>query len=167
MQAISLFLSRICRGRCCVFFSLCSLLTAFYLSSAFPSYGDTLPRELLTIHSAEGPRVFSVEIAADEAARTQGLMFRRSLPVADGMLFLYARPERVFFWMKNTAIPLDIAFIDKDGRIIRIAADTIPFTEATIASGFPVRAVLEINAGTAARLGIQAGDLVESASLGH
>ena len=71
------------------------------------------------------------------------------------------RSEPVTMWMKNTYLPLDMLFIRKDGTVSRIAADTEPLSTAIIASGGPVSAVLELNAGTAAKLGIQAGDRVE------
>ena len=63
-------------------------------------------------------------------------------------------------WMKNTLIPLDMLFIESDGRIAKIVERTVPLSLASIASERPVRAVLELNAGTAARLGIQPGDRV-------
>lgn len=92
--------------------------------------------------------------------RTRGLMHRRELAADRGMLFLFPRSERQAMWMKNTYVSLDMLFIDSTGRIIDIAANTRPLSERTIVSSGKARAVLELLAGTAARLGITVGDLV-------
>ena len=84
-------------------------------------------------------------------------MFRESMPADHGMLFDFKTDQPVAFWMKNTPLPLDMLFIDGKGTVVRIAADTVPFSEAPVSSGQPIRAVLEVNAGTAARLGIAPG----------
>jgi uncharacterized membrane protein (UPF0127 family) len=89
-------------------------------------------------------------------------MFRDSMPADHGMLFDFQEPQPVAFWMKNTKIPLDMIFAATDGTILAIAADTKPFDETPIGPGVPVRAVLEVNAGTAARLGIAPGDRLVS-----
>jgi uncharacterized protein len=104
---------------------------------------------------------FQVEVARNDADRAQGLMFRRSMPADRGMLFDFGRVAPVAMWMQNTYLSLDMLFIRPDGTIARIAADTEPLSTRTIPSGEPVLAVLELNAGTAARLGIRAGDRVE------
>jgi uncharacterized membrane protein (UPF0127 family) len=104
---------------------------------------------------------FQVEVARNDADRAQGLMFRRSMPADRGMLFDFGRVEPVSMWMQNTYLPLDMLFIRPDGTIARIAANTEPLSTRTISSGEPVLAVLELNAGTAAKLGIKAGDRVE------
>ncbi len=89
-------------------------------------------------------------------------MYRKSLPEGRGMLFDFHRDQQVAFWMKNTYIPLDMIFIRGDGTIAHIAEDTVPLSEALVPSGAPVRAVLEVIAGTARKLGIKAGDKVAS-----
>jgi uncharacterized membrane protein (UPF0127 family) len=104
---------------------------------------------------------FQVEVARNDADRAQGLMFRRSMPADRGMLFDFGRIAPVAMWMQNTYLSLDMLFIRPDGTIARIAANTEPLSTRTIPSGEPVLAVLELNAGTAARLGIRAGDRVE------
>ncbi len=76
------------------------------------------------------------------------------------MLFDFQRAVPVAMWMKNTFIPLDMLFIAADGRIVNIARRTVPQSLETIPSAAPVRWVLELNAGAAARLGIRAGDRV-------
>lgn len=115
----------------------------------------------LTIVTDAARHDFVVELAATPEERSRGLMFRRSMPAEQGMLFDFGRVQPVSMWMRNTYIPLDMLFIAEDGEIVRIAADTEPLSERTIPSGQPVLSVLELNAGTARRLGIEAGDRVE------
>jgi uncharacterized protein len=117
--------------------------------------------EPLTIRSRNGAHRFEVEVMRDDAGRSRGLMFRRRMAPDRGMLFDFERDEPVTMWMKNTYLPLDMLFIRPDGTVARIAADTEPLSTAIIPSGGPVLAVLELNAGTAARLGMQVGDRVE------
>ena len=114
----------------------------------------------LEIVSKSGVHVFSVEIADTPAEREKGLMFRKSLPDGQGMLFDFDRDQEVAMWMKNTFIPLDMIFIRGDGRIGNIAENTEPQSTRIIPSDGPVRAVLEVAGGSAARLGIAAGDKV-------
>ncbi|HZS85034.1 MAG TPA: DUF192 domain-containing protein [Stellaceae bacterium] len=115
----------------------------------------------LTIETAGGKRHFTVEVARTPEQMAQGLMFRRSLPPDAGMLFEYARPQIASFWMKNTLIPLDMLFIAADGRITGIHARAVPMSLEPITSDTPVLAVLELNGGTAERLGIKPGDRVD------
>ena len=85
---------------------------------------------------------------------------RTELAENAGMLFDFEETQPVSMWMKNTLIPLDIAFIDKDGVIRRIAAETTPRSLESISSGAPVIAVLEVNGGVFERLGVEEGDRV-------
>jgi hypothetical protein len=87
-------------------------------------------------------------------------MFVRELPANQGMLFLFERPEFAAFWMKNTYLALDLVFIAPDGLVVNVARDAEPFSESPIESVAPVTAVLEVLAGTAARIGLAAGDQV-------
>lgn len=105
--------------------------------------------------------MLQVEVADTPAAREIGLMFRSSLETNSGMLFVFEKPQEIRMWMKNTYIPLDMIFIGLDGRISRIEHDTEPFSLQEISSGSLTRWVLEVNAGTARRLGLKPGDLVE------
>jgi uncharacterized membrane protein (UPF0127 family) len=114
--------------------------------------------EPLEIQTASGTHRFSVEVMRDDAQRARGLMFRRYLPADRGMLFDFKREEPISMWMKNTFISLDMIFADRTGRIVSIAQDTEPLSERIIPSGEPAYAVLEVNAGTARRLGIKPGD---------
>jgi uncharacterized membrane protein (UPF0127 family) len=123
--------------------------------------------ESLEIVTASGVVPFSVEVMRSDEELQKGLMFRKELPEGRGMLFDF-RPERpVSMWMKNTLIPLDMIFIQGDGRIIRIAENTEVESEKIIPSGGPVRGVLEVIAGTAKKLGIKPGDRVAHPLFGH
>ncbi|WP_201864526.1 DUF192 domain-containing protein [Microvirga soli] len=118
--------------------------------------------ETLSIASQSGQKQsFRVEVARNDADRAQGLMYRRTMPADQGMLFDFGRVEAVSMWMQNTYLSLDMLFIRPDGTIARIAANTEPLSTRTIPSGEPVLAVLELNAGMTAKLGIKPGDRVE------
>ncbi|MEM8792246.1 MAG: DUF192 domain-containing protein [Pseudomonadota bacterium] len=103
------------------------------------------------------PAAFTVELALTPEEQSQGLMFRPQLPRESGMLFVMEPPRPARFWMRNTMISLDLIFIDRDGRVESIAADAIPYSERTMSSHDDVRAVLEINGGLSAELGIVPG----------
>jgi uncharacterized membrane protein (UPF0127 family) len=104
-----------------------------------------------------GQARFTVEVADDPAERSQGLMFRESLPRSQGMLFLYERPQRAVFWMKNTLIPLDMIFLDATGTVTHIHENAVPLDETGIDGGAGVTAVLEINGGLARQFGLAVG----------
>ena len=118
--------------------------------------------ETLEIDTASGAHVFQVEIAKDEASREHGLMNRRFMPRDRGMLFEFDKPGPVAFWMKDTYIPLDMIFIGANGVVTRIAAKAEPLSEAIIPSGPPCAAVLELNGGLAAEIGVHVGDRVKA-----
>jgi len=110
---------------------------------------------------------FDVELALNDAERARGLMFRDKLGPYDGMLFDFYQEAPVSFWMKNTLIPLDMVFIAGDGTIRHIHANAVPHSTDTVPSEFPVRAVLEINGGSAKLLGIKPGDKVKHPIFGN
>ena len=122
---------------------------------------EPFERGALTIETAAGGRHdFRIELAVSPAQQAQGLMYRRALAADAGMLFLYRRARQVSMWMKNTLIPLDMLFLARDGRIVQIVERTVPGSLKTIASDGVVAGVLEVNGGTADRLGIAVGDRV-------
>ncbi len=104
-----------------------------------------------------GQARFSVEIADTPETQARGLMFRESLPRGAGMLFVYDRPQRVAFWMRNTLISLDMIFVDETGTVTRVHHEAVPLDETPIDGGPGVVAVLEINGGLARRFGIAPG----------
>jgi uncharacterized membrane protein (UPF0127 family) len=121
----------------------------------------------LEIITRTGVHPFAVELATNDTERARGLMFRKELPEGQGMLFDFEREQPVSFWMHNTYIPLDMIFIRSDGRILSIAENTEPLSDKLVPSGGPVRAVLEVIAGTAGKLGIAPGDRVAGAFFGR
>jgi uncharacterized protein len=104
---------------------------------------------------------FDIEMATTEPQRERGLMYRKQLGAYEGMLFDFFQEQPVSFWMKNTLIPLDMVFIAADGTVRHVHTNATPMSTDTIPSGAPVRAVLEINGGTARLLGIKPGDKVK------
>ena len=103
---------------------------------------------------------FKVELADDPVERAVGLMNRESLPRLSGMLFVYMRPQTLTFWMRNTLIPLDMIFVDPDGRIAHIHENAVPLDETPISGGPGRIAVLEINGGLARKFGLEVGDVL-------
>ena len=120
----------------------------------------------IEIISKTGVHAFGVELANNDDERSRGLMFRKELPEGRGMLFDFQQDRPVEFWMHNTFISLDMIFITGDGRILRIAEKTEPFSDRLIPSGGPVRAVLEVIAGTARKDGLAPGDRVTGSIFG-
>lgn len=116
------------------------------------------------LRGAWGAAKFNIEIADTPESRAEGLMFRESLPAGSGMLFVYEKPRHATFWMKNTSIPLDMIFFDSQGRVTSIHRDAIPHDTSLIDGGEDVAAALEVNAGMAARLGIDVGSQVRHPS---
>lgn len=138
-----------------------ALVLALHTMTLASGVSGELPVEQVEIVTAAGHRhAFSAHIAATPEARRRGLMYVTRLEPDEGMLFDFESPRPVGMWMKNTPLSLDMLFIAADGRIARIAARTRPFSTELISSGVEVRAVLEINGGRAAALGITAGDQV-------
>jgi uncharacterized membrane protein (UPF0127 family) len=97
---------------------------------------------------------FDIYVAITESQRSRGLMFVRELPATTGMLFVYGGDRVASMWMKNTYIPLDMIFIRYDGTVSSVIANTEPQSLKSQAAIEPVAFVLELNAGTTARLGI-------------
>ena len=121
---------------------------------------QVLPTETVTLQTSKGPVSFNTMIAADDAARQKGLMFRRKMADHQAMIFDFPEATPVSFWMHNTALGLDIIFIGADGKITNIAANAKPYDDSPLPSAGPARAVLEIKAGLAKRFGIKVGDRV-------
>ena len=135
----------------------CRILFLICLLASAPA---SLAEELATIQlSVKGYRVVA-EVAATPETRTTGLMHRFSLKPGHGMLFVFSTPQPLAFWMKNTFIPLSIAFISRDGDILNIE-DMSPQTESTHPSRGLAQYALEMKKGWFAERGIGAGDRVE------
>ena len=115
------------------------------------------PTVTLRLHE----HAFSAEVAADDLSRAQGLMNRTHLAAGSGMLFVFRHSDQRWFWMKNTLIPLDILFFDSSRKLVSMQTDVPPCRQdpcPTYPSEEPARYVLELAAGTAARIGARIGD---------
>ena len=122
-----------------------------------PAEAQALPESPLVISSGDQAHRFTVELADDDAERSTGLMHRAQMNDDHGMLFDFHTPRRVAFWMRNTFIPLDMIFIKSDGEIVSIFENVPPLNDNTVGPERPVRAVLELNAGEAAKRGLKVG----------
>jgi uncharacterized membrane protein (UPF0127 family) len=127
----------------------------------------TFPRSSLVVVSGGRELKFDVDLALNDTQRSHGLMFREKLGPYEGMLFDFHQEAPVSFWMKNTLIPLDMVFIAADGTVRHVHANAVPLSTDSIPSQFPVRAVLEINGGSARLLGIKPGDKVKHSIFGN
>lgn len=129
---------------------------------AAPSTHPESGLEVIPVKVTSGDETFTFMSELADSAETQrrGMMFRTEMGENEGMIFPYERPDNRGFWMRNTVLPLDIIFIGPDNRILNIA-EGIPYNETSVLSDGPAIAVLELNRGRAAELGIEPGDLVE------
>ena len=121
---------------------------------------EQLKVEIVKVKSAKGEYYFNTEIAKTDREREKGLMYRQSLARDAAMLFLWDTDRPIQMWMKNTNIPLDMVFIRSDGKIANIAHKTIPHSRRLLSSKGQVRAVLELSAGTAEKIGLAEGNRV-------
>jgi len=137
----------------------CVLLLATPASSDdLPKLDEAFDKGVLVIETAsDGCFKFDVYLALTRSQQQRGLMFVRHLPPWTGMLFLYDRASVRSMWMKNTYISLDIVFARGDGVVSSVAANTEPLSLKTISALEPINYVLELNAGTAEKLGIEVG----------
>ncbi|HET8918091.1 MAG TPA: DUF192 domain-containing protein [Xanthobacteraceae bacterium] len=142
-----------------------TLVACWALLAALPA-ARAAGQETIEIVTRTGVHAFSVELATNTAERAVGLMYRKELPEGRGMLFDFHEDQPVQFWMHNTYISLDMIFIAGDGRVARVAENAKPMSDELIPSGRPVRAVLEVIAGTARKFGIAAGDRVTGSIFG-
>ena len=125
---------------------------ALLMLAAAPALGQPLP----SVQLSAGMHLIRAEVAADFATRARGLMHRESLAANAGMLFEFDEPAIQCMWMKNTLIPLSVAFLDERGAIINIA-DMEPHSERTHCAARPARYALEMNRGWFAARGIKPG----------
>ncbi|WP_304224683.1 DUF192 domain-containing protein [Gracilinema caldarium] len=142
--------------RTVMFVSLIALISSCGAGAAQPK----LPVRTLTLVSQDGKRIpVQAEVADTDQSRTQGLMYRKKVPEGTGMLFVFDHDQVLTFWMKNTLVPLSIAYISSEGKIIDIL-DMESQSLKPIVSSRSVRYALEVPQGYFARVGIREGDLV-------
>ena len=153
----------LCRVRAQQWIVVAVLVTFGAVANSSVQAASVQPLEIVT---KNGVQVFSVEMATTEQEKETGLMYRKELADGKGMLFDFSPEQQVSMWMKNTYISLDMIFIRGDGQIVRIEESAKPESDRLIPSGAPVRAVLEVIAGTARQLGIKPGDRVVGSIFG-
>jgi uncharacterized membrane protein (UPF0127 family) len=142
------------------FTPLCSIAYLFICFCFVSCNAKTLlVRELPIEREGQPVAVIKAEIAVTDEERASGLMNRKELPDGNGMLFVYDRDQVMSFWMKNTYIPLSIAFITSDGRIIEIK-DMYPHDETSVISSRSVRYALEVPQSWFSRVGVMLGDII-------
>jgi uncharacterized protein len=147
---------------------LLSFTQIIHGADANPDLDRMFPKSELQIATPDARlHRFQIWVAEDEARRERGLMFVKHMPQDAGMLFAYPSPRAVSMWMKNTVLPLDMLFVNGTGKVEKVVENTEPFSLQTIDSGTPVVAVIELNAGTCARLHIAAGARVIHALFGN
>jgi len=140
------------------------LLVTFLFTVVSCSGLEKFEKKKITIESAAGKVTITVEIAKTRAQQQQGLMFRKELKDGDGMLFIHERDEPLSFWMKDTLIPLSLAYIASDGRIVEIY-DMEPGNLNSVRSSRSVRYALEVPQGWFSRAGIKPGDKLDLTGL--
>jgi uncharacterized membrane protein (UPF0127 family) len=127
--------------------------------------GDPEQTDVLIVHTSSGEQSFAIQVAATPEARAQGLMGRENLEPYDGMAFTWSEPVQTSFWMKDTLIPLSVAFWDKNWRVVAMfdmdpcTADPCP----TYDPGVEILGAVEVTQGELERRGIELGDRVEIA----
>ena len=136
------------------------VLAALIWAGLAPSVMAACAPGSVSLRGDWGQARFNVELADTTRERAKGLMNRESLPRSAGMLFVYDAPGSPAFWMRNTLIPLDMLFIDAEGRVARIHENAVPLDETPIPGGDGILAVLEINGGLARQMGISVGSEV-------
>jgi hypothetical protein len=135
---------------------------AFFLLALLfsPAVGSSQEADKNFIELKVKGKKIKVEVVRTEQEKAKGLMFREKLGKEDGMIFVYGKEEYLSFWMKNTRIPLSIAFLDRKGKIVDIQ-DMFPFSLQTHVSAFPAQYALEVNQGWFKQKGISIGDVVK------
>ena len=141
-----------------------TLLLGLAFAAAAQAQSESQPK-LDTVSLSAGMHVIRAEVARTPLQRQMGLMFRQQMAGHEGMLFEFEVPTRQCFWMKNTPLPLSIAFVADDGRIVNIA-DMPPQSVESHCSAEPVRFALEMNQGWFAKRGIKPGFKLRGAPFG-
>lgn len=140
-----------------------AVMALFLFLAGVAGAQESFERQELLIQTKDGKtHKFDVELALTSEQRSQGLMHRETMAPDQGMLFDFGENRPVAMWMKNTPLPLDMLFIQRDGTISHIHKRAVPFSEAIIDSRGPVAYVLELNGGRADALGVTTGDRVIS-----
>ena len=113
-----------------------------------------------TVRMQIGSQQFTLEVAATPKSQQLGLMHRQSMPADRGMIFVFPQERELSFWMKNTLIPLDILYLDKGGKVVAVR-QMKAMDETPVPSGSPAKYAIELNQGTADRVGVKSGDVLQ------
>lgn len=135
------------------------LMTLLTLALCATGCTEKVSEQLSTTSMQIGSATYTLEIAANDAQRARGLMYRDQMPADHGMIFIFDDEQVRSFWMKNTRIPLDIIYLSDQGKVVSIKSMK-PFDEKSVSSEFPARFAIELNAGQAQRCGILPGDVI-------
>ena len=138
------------------FLVLCSALLSIGCHKAGPSSEVFFAKK----NGVESPKV-AVELALDPSEHARGLMYVKSMPEQQGMLFIFPKEEQRSFWMKNTYLELDMIFVNSDQRIVSITHRAVPLSETPRPSNRPAKFVLEVGGGLAEKWGLAEGDLMK------
>lgn len=141
---------------------LLATLSLLMLAAAGTSAQERAQPRLQTVELTAGMHRIQAEVAQTPTQQMIGLMHRQTMAANEGMLFVYEQPQVHCFWMRNTLLPLSIAFIDDDGRIVNVL-DMQPLTEDSHCAARPVRFALEMNQGWFAKRGLKAGSRLRGA----
>lgn len=144
-------------NRLLAFAGLCAVLCAAVLFKQQSLEANSLPTIKILSKNEE---IFSIEVAEKPAELQKGLMDRKEMAANKGMLFIFPAEQEIRMWMRNTYIPLDMFFINSEDVIVGIKENATPLSDELISSGVPAKYALEVNAGTAKRLGTKKGDRV-------
>lgn len=148
--------------------SLSSFFTAFLVAAtvACTALAQEPQMDLQRVRLAAGMHQIDAQLAQTHEQRMTGLMHRKEMPQHEGMLFVFEQPALQCFWMKNTLLPLSIAFVADDGTIVNID-EMAPQTLESHCSAKPVRYVLEMNKGWFSKKGIKAGTRITGGPFGR
>ena len=141
MNGLKVFITGVCFF---IYFSFSSLAYACSLDSLFVKSNDVITE-------------IYVEVADTPQSRKQGLMYRDQLAPLSGMFFIFDKPQKVQFWMKNTSISLDMIFINRNGVVEKVIERTIPYSQNLIYGGSDIQYVLELPSGLSKELNIRSG----------
>lgn len=145
------------------FIALFALSLSLVMSFALPVQAQEPQLDLRRVKLTAGMYQINTQLAVTPQQREIGLMFRKEMPQAEGMLFIFEQPATQCFWMKNTILPLTAAFVADDGRIVNLV-DMKPQTEDSHCSDEPVRYVLEMNQGWFAKKNLKRGTKLAGAA---
>lgn len=126
----------------------------------------TSPTTLPSVEVQVGTERFTLEVADEPGEQETGLMYRKSMPANHGMIFVFPWADVRAFWMRNTLIPLDIVYLDDEATVLNVEP-MVPLDESSVRSDGKARYAIELNAGTAKRVGIRRGDKVALPALGR